>query len=154
MTLKRYLKEEFIGTYKYGGKFTEVYRNPNPNEIRFMPTIYQEPNHPELMDCSIRFLALGSKQKLFIWASEGGVHYYVLEWLMKKGEIPEDVYGQEPADIVSGYASPQGSRMKFERGYGLGTRGYDISRDVWHWLGKYFVNIPQLMNYIEKEGKK
>jgi hypothetical protein len=154
MRLKRYLKEEFIGMYKYGGLATEVYENPNPNEIRFMPTIYNEPKHPELMDCSIRFLALGSKQKLFIWASDGGVHYHVLEWLQLKKKIPTDVYGREPADIVSGYASPQGNKMKFERGYGLGTRGYDISKGIWDWLDKYFVNMPQLMNYIEKDGRK
>ncbi|HRR49284.1 MAG TPA: hypothetical protein P5293_04955 [Bacteroidales bacterium] len=140
MRLKKYLNEEFIGVYKYGGWHTEIYENPNANEIRFMPSIQKTEEFLNPED-SIRFIAYAPSEQLFMWASDGGVHEFVLDYLHSKRKI-RAAWSLEANGVFAGYAARSGSKMEF-------TRGYSIHGDFdWEWLSKYFSNMNRVISYI------
>jgi len=88
MRFLKYLQENYIGIYKYAGMHTEIYENPSPNEIRFMPSIQKKEQHIDPEE-TIRFLAYAPTQQIFIWKSEGGIHDYVMDYLHSKRKIRE-----------------------------------------------------------------
>jgi hypothetical protein len=140
MRLKKYLQEEYIGIYKYAGEHTEIYENPNANEIRFMPTFQKSEKHIN-PDETIRFIAYAPTEQLFMWRSDGGIHDYVLDYLHTKRKI-RDAWSLEADGVFAGYAIPESGQMKFTRGYSVFGE-YD-----WSWLSKYFLNMGKVYSYI------
>ncbi len=153
MRLKQYLKEEYIGLYKYAGAQAHIYENPTPEEIRKMPDEYiRSQQFPEN---AIKFIAFSPNKRIFIWSSEDeGIHSCVLEYLMNTNKIPTDEWLRAPYDLFSGFASIDGNKMKFEWGLGYNMRDFEhIEAKGWEWLSKYFSNMDRIMEYISNFGE-
>jgi hypothetical protein len=153
MRLKRYLKEEYMGLYKYAGAKARIYENPTPEEIRKMPDVYTRSQ--QFPEATIKFIAFSPNKKMFIWASEDeGIHSCVLEYLQSIDKIPADEWGRFPESLFSGFASPDGDKMKFEWGLGYNMRDFEhIQTDGWEWVEKYFSNMDRVMAYIGNTGE-
>lgn len=142
MRFLKYLQENYIGIYKYAGMHTEIYENPSPNEIRFMPSIQKKEQHIDPEE-TIRFIAYAPTQQIFIWKSEGGIHDYVMDYLHSKRKIRE-AWNSSASGLFAGYAMPKGNKMFFTRGYQIfGGLLYE-----WGWLSKYFSNMNKIILYI------
>jgi hypothetical protein len=140
MRFKKYLEENYIGTYKGSVKFGEVYENPSPNEIRSMPS------KSRFWDDSIRFFAYAPEKTIYIWGADAGIHDTVLDFLHTKRKL-RTVYDVEGDGVLAGYAEKTGDKMSFTKGYGA-AKG--IGNYEWDWLSKYFRNMEYIRARIEQ----
>jgi hypothetical protein len=145
------LTEEYLLGEKTERGYLEIFVNPTRKELNSILDRYK---HDPGYDEYIRFCAVSSKQKVYVWHGEMAIHSEIMERLSIKGDgIFKNPYRKK--GVLNGVAYKSGSEFVMEDSDMLDGAKYDGDKPYlqniltadWKWVDRYIKVTPWIEDF-------
>jgi hypothetical protein len=147
MKFLTYLQEEYCDVIKYMGTAHPVFENPTADDLK------------ELIGHDLRFTAVNSTKKLYIWRASISNHDSTVRYLINRKTIPpiEDSVSTD-SNLFNGFAKIEGKKLSMGESDDFTFYDLDVLRERlqknWDWLKPYFTNLNYIHDLQTKLNKK